>query len=33
MIKKFRDDSAVFINSYSKFILTNFLTNVLDIKK
>ena len=33
MIKKFRYDSAVFINSYSKFILTNFLTNVLDIEK
>ena len=33
MIEKFRDESIVFINSYSTFILNNFLTNVLNIKK
>ena len=29
----FKDDSAVFINSYTHYVFTNFLTNVLDIKQ
>ena len=31
--KEFQKNSAVFINSYSNFVLTNFLTNVLEIQK
>ena len=33
MVNKFRDESAVFINSYSSYILSNFVTNILDINK
>lgn len=33
MNTNFRDQSAVFINSYSTFIVTHFLTNVLDFNK
>ena len=33
MNTNFRDESAVFINSYSTFIVTHFLTNVLDFNK
>ena len=29
----FKDDSAVFINSYTHYVFTNFLTNVLDVKQ
>lgn len=31
--KEFQNNSAIFINSYSNFVLTNFLTNVLEIQK
>lgn len=33
MVNKFREESAVFINSYSSYVLSNFVTNLLDINK
>ena len=29
----FKDDSAIFINSYTHYVFTKFLTNILDVKK
>ena len=33
MENAFRDDSAVFINSYTHYVFTQFLTNILDIRR
>jgi len=33
MENSFKEDSAIFINSYTQYVFTNFLTNILDVKK